>query len=314
MALISRSDAGALMPEDAAQVVIDGMPESSAVMRLGRQLPNMSRNQRRMPVVDSLLTAYFVTGDTGQKQTSKMAWANKYINAEELAVIVPIPENVLDDSEYDIWSQVQPRISEAFGIAFDAAVLRGTNAPAAWPTALLTGSLAAGNQVVLGAGGGDLYDDIMGESGVIAKVEEDGFMVNGHVAALNLRAKLRGLRNDDGQPLFVTSLQSGGGYELDGNSIFFPRNGSMDATSALLFSGDWDQLVWSTRTDITYKLLDQAVIQDTNGDILYNLAQQDMVALRAVMRIGWQLPNPINRIQSVEANRYPFATLVPAEA
>lgn len=314
MALISRSDAGALMPEDAAQVVIDGMPESSAIMRLGRQLPNMSRTQRRMPVVDSLLTAYFVTGDTGQKQTSKMAWANKYINAEELAVIVPIPENVLDDSEYDIWSQVQPRISEAFGIAFDAAVMRGTNAPAAWPTNLLAGSLAAGNQVVLGAAGGDLYDDIMGEGGVIAKVEEDGFMVNGHVAALNLRSKLRGLRNDDGQPIFVSSLQAGGGYELDGNSIFFPRNGSMDAASALLFSGDWDQLVWATRTDITYKLLDQAVIQDTNGDILYNLAQQDMVALRAVMRIGWQLPNPINRIQSVEASRYPFATLVPAEA
>lgn len=311
MAFISRTDTQALMPEEAALTIIDGMPESSAVMRLGRQLPNMSRNQRRMPVVDSLLTAYFVTGDTGQKKTSKMAWANKYINAEELAVIVPIPENVLDDSEYDIWGQVQPRISEAFGVAFDAAVLRGVNAPAAWPTDILAGSLAAGNQVILGAVG-DLYDDIMAEEGVIAKVEEDGYMVNGHVAALKMRAKLRGLRNDDGQPIFVQSVQAGGGYELDGNDIYFPRNGSMDDTSALMFSGDWDQLVWSVRTDITYKLLDQAVIQDTDNSILYNLAQQDMVALRAVMRIGWQLPNPINRIQATEAQRYPFATLIPA--
>jgi hypothetical protein len=34
-----------------------------------------------------------------------------------------------------------------------------------------------------------------------------------------------------------------------------------------------------------------------------------MVALRAVMRLGFALPNPINRIQSVAANRAPFAVL-----
>jgi len=35
-----------------------------------------------------------------------------------------------------------------------------------------------------------------------------------------------------------------------------------------------------------------------------------MVALRAVMRLGWQLPNPINRINPNDATRYPFAVLV----
>jgi len=41
------------------------------------------------------------------------------------------------------------------------------------------------------------------------------------------------------------------------------------------------------------------------------LMQQDMLALRAVMRIGWQVPNPINRLQETEANRYPFSVLIP---
>ena len=135
-----------------------------------------------------------------------------------------------------------------------------------------------------------------------------------------MRSKLRGLRvpvyngttmDNTGQPLFLSSMQMGGGYELDGSPINFPRNGAFDATQALMFSGDWDQLVYSVRQDITYKILDQAVIQDSAGNILYNLAQQDMVALRAVMRIGWQLPNPINRINSNEATRYPFAVLLP---
>ena len=62
------------------------------------------------------------------------------------------------------------------------------------------------------------------------------------------------------------------------------------------------------RQDITYKLLTEGVIQDpTDKSILYNLAQQDMVALRAVMRIAYQLPNPVNRLQSSEDARLPFA-------
>jgi len=34
-----------------------------------------------------------------------------------------------------------------------------------------------------------------------------------------------------------------------------------------------------------------------------------MVALRVVMRLGFQLPNPINRVNATAATRYPFAYL-----
>jgi hypothetical protein len=54
------------------------------------------------------------------------------------------------------------------------------------------------------------------------------------------------------------------------------------------------------------------VIQDGTGAIVYNLAQQDMVALRAVMRLGWQVPNPITRLQTTTADRYPIAVYLPA--
>lgn len=83
-------------------------------MRMARRLPNMTRAQLRMPVLSGLITANFVTGDTGLKQTSEVAWQNKYINAAELAVIVPIPETVLDDVDYDVWGEIRPRIVEAF--------------------------------------------------------------------------------------------------------------------------------------------------------------------------------------------------------
>jgi hypothetical protein len=67
------------------------------------------------------------------------------------------------------------------------------------------------------------------------------------------------------------------------------------------------------RTDITTKLLTEAVIQDpTTKEIVYNLAQQDMVALRVVFRAGWAMPNPINRVNSNALTRYPFAVLKPS--
>lgn len=325
--IIDRSGAQALMPEEVSREILQGMVQQSSIMQLATRAPNMSRKQRRLPVLSVLPEAYFVDGDTGLKNTSKQNWGNKYLDAEELAVIVPIPEAVLDDADYDIWSEVRPRIEEAIGKVFDRAVLFGENAPSAWPDDILTAATSASHTVDLSTveASGDAYDAIMGVSGTIALVEEDGFAVTGHVSALSMRAKLRGLREKvyngtgmsaAGVPLFHRSsdrqdIQGAARYELDGEPIFFPRNGSMDPAQALMFSGDWSQLVWAARQDVTYKILDQAVIQDSAGNIVYNLAQQDMVALRAVFRVAWQVPNPVNRVNENDATRYPFAVLIP---
>ena len=309
--VIDRTGASALMPEDVSKDIIKGVPEASTIMQLATKAPNMSRKQKRLPVLSTLPTAYFVDGDTGLKQTTEQAWGNKYLNAEELAVIVPIPEAVLDDTDYDIWGEVKPRIMEAFGIAFDKAVMFGTNAPASWPSDLLTAATAASNVVTYGTNT-DLYDDLLGEDGAISLVEKDGFMVSGHAATMSMRGKYRGIRDANGQPLFKTSMQDSSRYELDGSPLYFPRNGAMDASKALQLTGDFKQVIYAMRQDVTYKILDQAVIQDSAGDIVYNLAQQDMIALRAVMRVAWQVPNPINKLQPTEASRFPIAILIPA--
>lgn len=315
--LISRTDANALIPQEISNEIIKAVPEASAVMRLSRRLPNMSRNQRRLPVMSALATAYFVSGDTSLKQTSEINWESKYVDAEELAVIIPIPEAVLDDSDFDIWGEVKPSLVEAFGIAVDQTVMYGTNIPASWTTnlgaaGLVARALAASNNVSA-AGYTDLYEAIMGETGagtagLLAVLEADGFVPSGHVGHVGLRSKLRNCRSTDGVPIFKATMTDSTRYELDGAPIIFPANGSVSSTYWDL-AGDWKQLVYALRQDITYKILDQAVIQDAGGNIVYNLAQQDMVALRAVMRLGFALPNPINRMQATAASRCPFAYL-----
>jgi len=314
---ITRNDAGALIEESVANEIFQGMAEESMVMRLARRLADIPAQLHRLPVLSLMPQAYFVSGDTGLKQTTKLGWENKYITAEEIAAIIPIPEAVLDDSSYPIWDQVRPQVNAALGRVFDAAVLFQLNAPASWPKGLFQGAVETSHLVDL-SGIGNLYDAIMNEGGVLAKVEESGYLVTGHVGAIGLRAKLRGVKDDSGRPIFMRSMQEGVRYELDGEPMEFPRNGAwlssvtIDSTTynkPLLLSGDFSQLVYAFRQGVRWKVLDQAVITDENGQIVYNLAQQDMVALRVTVRLGWQLPNPVNAVDETE-NRYPFAFLV----
>lgn len=306
--IIDRTGAESLIPVQEANEIIQGVITQSAVLSRGRKLPNMTSKQYKMPVLDMLPIAYFVDGDTGQKQTTKQAWDKKVITAEEIAVIVPVPESVLDDSDYDIWGEVKPRIVEAFGMKVDGAVLFDVDKPSSWRDGIVTTATKAGSVVTLGSTD-SLYDKIMGEDGVIAKVEGSGYFVNGHMADISMRAKLRGLKDTTNQPIFKTDMQSGTNYYLDGSPMNFPNNGSFDKSKALMISGDFNQMVYSIRQDITFKLFTEGVIQNADGSIAYNLMQNDMIALRAVMRIGWEIPNPINALQKDKAKRCPFSVL-----
>lgn len=307
--IIDRENLSGLIPEPVTRGIIQGVTEGSGVLKMARRLPNMTSKTQTMNVLDMLPTAYFVNGDTGMKQTTKMAWDKKKIVAEEIAVIVPIPEAVLDDADYDIWGEVRPRLVEAFGKVIDGAILYGTNAPTSWRDDILKTATASGNVVNATS---DVFKDIMDVGGVIAKVEEDGFLVNGIMSAVQMRAKLRGLKDTTGQPIFKSDMQGATPYALDGSPLYFPMNGAFDPAQTLMIAGDWSQLVYSIRQDITFKIFTEGVVQDpSSGDIVYNLMQNDMVALRAVMRLGWEIPNPISAFNANNATRCPFAVYAP---
>ena len=312
MATIDRSALSGLIPEPVTREIMQGAIAESAVLRMGRRLANMSSKTQTINVLDALPSAYFVNGeatDSGAgdawKQTTKMAWDKKKIYAEEIAVIVPIPEAVLDDSDYDIWGEVRPRLTEAFGKVIDAAILFGTNKPSTWRNGVVPSAIAAGNGVPVGT---SVFDDIMGENGLIAKVELDGFNPNGVMSAIQMRGKLRGLKDTTGQPIFKSDMQGATRYGLDGMDMYFPMNGAFDPTQAQMIVGDWSQLVYAIRQDMTFKIFTEGVIQDPSTKaITYNLMQNDMVALRAVMRLGWEIANPINAYNADITNPFPFS-------
>ena len=300
---ITRDQAAALIQEQLVNTIFQDVPKQSAVLGLMRKLPNMTSRQTKIPVLDMLPLAYWVNGDNGFKKTTQQAWDNVYLTAAELAAIVPIPEAVLSDSSYDIMGEVTPRVNEAIGQRIDQAIVFGINRPNEWQNDIITLARQAGNNV----SGGITYDTLLGPGGLFSKVEDAGYMVNGVLASVRTRAALRGIKDGADRPLFMTDMKATTPYTLDGSPLVFPQNGAFDTSVAQMIAGAWNQAVYSMRQDVTVKILDQGVIQDpTTKEIIYNLAQQDMIALRVVVRLGWALPNPATRMNEDRSN-VPFA-------
>lgn len=135
---INRTEAEALIQEQVVNTIFQDAPKQSVFLSMARKLPNMTSKQTRIPVLDMLPMTYWVNGDTGHKQTSQQAWDNVYLTAAELAVIVPIPEAVLDDASFDIIGEVTPRINEAIGQRVDSATIFGVNRPSEWQNDIIT--------------------------------------------------------------------------------------------------------------------------------------------------------------------------------
>ena len=322
--MISEKDALPLIPVQTLKEIIDGVAEESVALSQFQRLPDMSSRTAEMTVLDSLVDAQFTSGVVyddltygadadgtytpdegvpGLKATGDAKWAKKKIVAEPIAIILPIAEDVLADADYDIWAELRPRIVEAFGKRIDEAIIWGQGRPASWETGIVPTALARGNVVAQGTGV-DLGIDI---SNLMGKIEAQGFDPTGFIAEVGTKAVLRNLRSTAGFPLFSDGTMIDPDT-LYGHPIKYSKNASFDATVARLIVGDMKEAKYSIRQDITFKLFTEGVVTDDYGNIVANLMQNDMVALRVVMRLGWVLPNPIHQLNPNRAG-YPFAVM-----
>jgi HK97 family phage major capsid protein len=299
--LISRTDASALIPEPVARDIIQGLPRASAALSTFRQV-RMSTKTNTLPVLSVLPNAYWVNGDTGLKETSEVNWDNQTLTAEELAVIVPVPEAVLDDAQFDIWGEVRPLLIEAFGAKIDAATLFGVDAPTSFGDGITERAVLAGNTVTEGTGV-DFADDI---ALTLEAVENDGYDVNVAYARRKVRGRLRRLRDGNDNPIYQT-FQQGAPDSIYGNDLLYVRNGSW-VNNYEMIVGDRNAAILGLRQDITFKLFTEGVISDGSGNVVLNLMQQDSVALRAVMRVGFAVATPVSR-ENPDGD-FPFAVLI----
>lgn len=313
MAYDNITDAGSVgrgIPEAVAGEILKNLPQQSAALQFFRRVPMSTRTQV-MNVLSAMPVAFFVSGDTGLKQTTELEWQDRKMYVEEIAAILPVPINVIDDTSFDIWGEARPLIEEAFGRALDAAVFFGVNKPSSWPAAIVPAAIAAGNDVDLVAG------DMPGQtdwapkyvdkiSDTFSEVEDDGYAVTNVVIPRTMRGVFRKMRNDNGDKLadIQNSTYEGITFQTTMDGLWPTGSGA-----ATLIAGDFTKGIIGMRKDITYEIFREGVITDNTGAIVFNLMQQDMVAMRVTMRVAFQTVNPVAYANLDAASRYPFGVL-----
>ena len=300
MADISKAEALALLAEQDIDEIINPKTSQSAALQSFHSV-KMTAGTAKMPVLAALPTAGWVT-DTGAstdtKPTSKMSWKDKNLVAEEIAVIVPIHENTLADSKFDIWGQVRPLVVAEFGRVLDLAIFQGVNKPASWTdAALIPGAIAAGNTLEATADVAEDFND------AFSLVENDEFDVNAVYTGRFMRSQLRGLRDSQNRPVYLDALRSDGATSsIYGQDLFYVTNRSWNRNQAIALVGDRDAVTLGIREDVQVKLLDQATV----GGI--NLAERDMVAMRFKFRVAYATAYST---AGMAENAYPFSVITP---
>lgn len=295
-----------LMPDQVVQDIIKEAETSSLVLGNARRQA-MSKKVYRQPVLSKVPKAYWVNGDNGLKQTTDFAFENLTMTAEEMALIIPIPDSVVDDSDLPLWNAVRPLAVEALGSLLDEATLLGTSKPESWPEGLIPGAIASGN-VVQGSAQDDLGVSVakLGE-----KMAQNGVAPSSFLGRPGLNWNLVGLRDANKQPIYTSgNPATGQPASLYGYPMQEVKNGAWNATAAELMGVDWSKVIIGVRQDVTFDLFKEGVISDADGKVVLNLMQQDTKALRVVFRVGYQVAQPYSKLTGKKV--YPAGVVTPA--
>lgn len=296
MAGVDRTAAAALFEELVAPNVVEQATRSSVALRTFPTIP-MGNKTTRIPVLAALPTASFLNADQDAKPESAVSWDNKLLTAEEIAVIVPISETVLADSTINVTESVTRLIGQEFGRVLDAACFFGTGAPATYPTGGLFGIANTATQTV------EATDDpAVDLNQLLAILEALQFDPSNVYAGRTYKAALRGQTTASGVPVYLPGDGAGNFGSVYGVPLAYPLG--WDGGSADALAIDRMGVMIGLRQDVTIKILEEATLTNFG-----NLAEKDSIAVRAVMRVGFQVANPV--VIEAGAQKYPVAALTP---
>jgi HK97 family phage major capsid protein len=297
MADINRSEVSTIIQEAYSQTLLQAAVAGSTVLTAFPTV-NLGTKLTHLPVLATLPEAGWVTesaDSTGVKPTSEVNWSDLTMVVEELAVIIPIHEDVLADATAPILEEVTRRAGEAIGKKLDQAVIFGVGKPASWTSAALYPAASTASQTTTyTTGTANTADLVGGVTQAARQVAAAGFMPDVMLAPLTFRYDVINVRDSTGQPVWRDE-------QFAGFNTVLNRNGAWTGAGVQALVADSSRIRLGVRQDITVKFLDQATV----GTL--NLAERDMIALRFKARYAYVLGKSTT---SLGTNKTPVAALV----
>lgn len=254
------------IPLEISKEIIKNIKDSASILKVCK-LEAMTSDKKTLPRLSDSGSASWVNEGESIK-TSVPKFEYPQLEAKKLAIIIPITREKINDSVVAVLNEVKQAIADSFAAAIDKATIFGTESP--FKTNLIT---AIGESKIKATSNFDA--DLSNAMGL---VEGNKYNCSNVLMGVNQKKILRALANDNKYKGAIT-LNS-----VYDTPIEFVRD--FDDKKALAITGDFSKAIIGTREDITYEILKEATIQNSDKTTL-NLAQQDMIAVKATMRLGF---------------------------
>ena len=276
MADINRTTTITLPPE-VSNEILQKTQDDSAVMALARQI-TIPGTGVTVPVITGDPSAAWVT-ETAAKPVSNPGVSTKQLTPYKLAVIETFSNEFVRDAAA-LYDALVARLPLALANKFDNTVIGGTIKPgdnfedmSTCTSVALTATTA--------------YTHLVTATSNIATA---GGIVNGFAISPQCKAMLLSAVDGQNRPLFINSVADGaipqilGAPTIQSKGMYKAKADPAPAVVGIV--GDWTQAVYGTVEGVQIAVSDQATL--TTGSTTINLWQNNMVAVRAEIEIGFR--------------------------
>ena len=282
MADINRTTNSMALPSDISNEIMQKTQEESAIMRLAHHIALPGRGVT-IPVITGDPTAAWVA-ETAAKPVSNGTPGTKLMSAFKIAVIETFSKEFVRDAAA-LYDALVQRLPGALAGVFDSTVIGATQAPSASNFDTFANCTA---QSILNANNGTYLGLVAADADVAAH----GGVMNGLAFGAQGRALLLTATDTTNRPLFLASANDGVVDKVLGVPTYFNKNlykagassGSVPAVVGV--AGDWTQAMYGTVAGVEISVTDTATL--TSGNTTINLWQQNMIAVRAEIEVGFR--------------------------
>ncbi|NFO47243.1 phage major capsid protein [Clostridium botulinum] len=259
------------VPTEISKEVIKNIIDQASILKLCKHESMISDTKTLPRLTDSGSASWVGEGEAINTTLPKFEYPQ--LKACKLAVIVPVTMEKVNDTVVSVINEAKGAIVDAFSRAIDEATIFGINSPFA--TNLIT---SIGTQKITTTK--SLDDDLSNAMGL---VEDNKYNCSNILMGTSQKKVLRALSNDSKYKGAITLSSA---YDTP---IEYVRN--WDNTKSLAITGDFSRAVIGTRENISYEILREATIKTVDGDFI-NLAQHDLIGIKATMRLGFVVVDP----------------------
>ena len=261
------------LPSEVSGEILQKTQEESAIMRLARQVTLPGRGLT-IPVITGDPTAAWVA-ETAAKPVSNATLNTKLMQAYKIAVIETFSKEFVRDAAA-LYDALVSRLPGALAAVFDSTVIGGTPVPGT-----NFDTLAGCTQQAIDT---DAYAGLVAADTDIAV---NGGVLNGFAFSAQGRGILLSAVDGSKRPLFLASANEGVVNRVLGVPTYFNKALYKAGTPNIVgVAGDWTQAMYGTVEGVEIAFTDTATL--TAGNATINLWQQNMVAVRAEIEVGFR--------------------------